>query len=297
VKAALPATVDIFSPPQATAIEPVYPAYRLPDRCPVCDSPAVRADDEAALRCTGGLYCPAQRKEAIRHFASRRAMDIEGLGDKLVEQLVDAELVHTPADLYSLQQDQLSALPRMAEKSASNVLAAIAASRATSLARFIFALGIRNVGETTAKDLANHFGDIDALMVADAERLQQVNDIGPIVAQSMVDFFAADHNREVIAELRAAGVHWPIQPAVTLAAPGPLAGKVLVLTGTLPNWSRDEAAEKIEAAGGKVSGSVSKKTDYVVAGEAAGSKLDKARDLGVTVLDEAGLRQLLAVSL
>ena len=260
--------------------------------CPECGSKVVRAEGEAVVRCTGGLYCPAQRKQALLHFASRRAMDIEGLGEKLVDQLVDRGIVHTPADLYHLDLATLAGLERMAEKSAGNLLAAIAKSKRTTLARFIYALGIPNVGEATAKDLARHFGSLDALLAADVEALQAVPDVGPVVAQAIVDFLAEAHNRQVIEALRAAGVHWPEE--ARLAKPhGPLAGKTFVLTGTLPNLTRDQAQALIEAAGGKVSGSVSKKTDYVVAGSDPGSKLDKAQALGIAVLDEAGLRELL----
>ena len=260
--------------------------------CPECGSHVVRLEGEAVARCTGGLYCPAQRKQALLHFAGRRAMDIEGLGDKLVDQLVDRGLVHTPADVYGLDFATLAGLERMAEKSAANLLAAIEASKATTLARFIFALGIRNVGETTAKDLARHFGSLDRLLAAGDADLLSVRDVGPIVAQSIVQFFAEPHNLAVVAKLRAAGVHWPETAGMQQAA-GPLAGKTLVLTGTLPTLTRDAAKERIEAAGGKVAGSVSKKTDYVVAGTEAGSKLAKAQELGVTVLDEAGLLALL----
>jgi len=260
--------------------------------CPVCGSHVIRLPDEAAARCSGGLFCPAQRKQAILHFASRRAMDIEGMGDKLVDQLVDKELIHTPADLYQLGMNTLANLDRMAEKSASNTLAAIEASKNTTLARFIFALGIRNVGEATAKDLARHFGGLNALMAADEGALQQVPDVGPVVAQSIVQFFAEPHNREVIAQLIAAGVHWE-EGAGSPISTSPISGKTFVLTGTLPSLTRDEAKERIEALGGKVSGSVSKKTDFVVAGAEAGSKLVKAQELGVTVVDEAGLMELL----
>ncbi len=266
--------------------------FVMPSNCPVCGSHAVRSADEAVTRCSGGLFCPAQRKQALLHFASRRAMDIEGLGDKLVDQLVDNAVVGTPADLYKLGLAALATLERMAEKSAANLLAAIAASKQTTLARFIFALGIRNVGERTAKDLARHFGSLDRLLAADPARLQQVPDVGPVVASSMAQFFAEPHNREVIEQLRAAGVRWEegeAQPSVS----GRLAGKVFVLTGTLPTLSREQAGGRIEAAGGKVSGSVSKKTDFVVAGSEAGSKLEKARQLGLSIIDEAGLLALL----
>ena len=260
--------------------------------CPECGSHVVRLEGEAAVRCTGGLYCPAQRKQALLHFAGRRAMDIEGLGDKLVDQLVDRGLVHSPADVYSLSLDTLAGLERMAEKSAANLLAAIEASKTTTLARFIFALGIRNVGEATARDLALHFGSLDKLLAATETDLLAVRDVGPIVAQSIVQFFAESHNLDVVKKLRGAGVHWPESTGVQQSS-GILAGKTLVLTGTLPTLTRDAAKEKIEAAGGKVAGSVSKKTDYVVAGEEAGSKLAKAQELGVTILDEAGLLALL----
>jgi len=260
--------------------------------CPECGSHVVRLEGEAAVRCTGGLYCPAQRKQALLHFASRRAMDIEGLGDKLVDQLVDRGLVRTPADVYGLSLEALAGLERMAEKSAAKLLAAVETSKATTLARFIFALGIRNVGETTAKDLAKHFGSLDRLIGATEADLLAVRDVGPIVAQSITQFFAEPHNLEVVNKLRAAGVHWPEYAGMQQSL-GILAGKTLVLTGTLPTLTRDAAKDMIEAAGGKVAGSVSKKTDYVVAGEEAGSKLVKAQELGVTILDEAGLLSLL----
>ena len=247
--------------------------------CPECGSHVVRLEGEAAVRCTGGLYCPAQRKQALLHFAGRRAMDIEGLGDKLVDQLVDRGLVHSPADVYGLSLDTLAGLERMAEKSAANLLAAIEASKTTTLARFIFALGIRNVGEATARDLALHFGSLDKLLAATETDLLAVRDVGPIVAQSIVQFFAESHNLDVVKKLRGAGVHWPESTGVQQSS-GILAGKTLVLTGSLPTLTRDAAKEKIEAAGGKVAGSVSKKTDYVVAGEEAGSKLAKAQELG-----------------
>ncbi|MBS0329480.1 MAG: NAD-dependent DNA ligase LigA, partial [Proteobacteria bacterium] len=245
--------------------------------CPVCGSHVVRIEDEAAARCTGGLYCPAQRKQALLHFAGRRAMDIEGLGDKLVDQLVERGLVHSPADVYGLSLDTLAGLERMAEKSATNLVAAIETSKATTLARFIFALGIRNVGEATAKDLAQYFGSLDKLIAASETDLLAVRDVGPIVAQSIVQFFAEPHNLEVVSRLRDAGVRWPETFGMQQSA-GILAGKTLVLTGSLPTLTRDAAKEKIEAAGGKVAGSVSKKTDYVVAGEEAGSKLAKAQE-------------------
>ena len=268
-------------------------AFVMPKTCPECGSAVVRLPDETIARCTGGLVCPAQRKQALLHFASRRAMDIEGLGDKLVDQLVDGGVVHTPADLYGLAVEPLAGLERMAEKSAANVVKAIDKSRNTTLARFIFALGIRHVGETTAKDLARHFGSLDALMHADEAELQEAPDVGPVLAESVADFFAERHNRDVIAALRKAGVHWS-ESTPQRAVRGKLAGLTLVLTGTLPTLTREDAKAAIEVEGGKVAGSVSKKTDYVVAGEDAGSKLAKAREIGVPVLDERGLQRLLA---
>jgi DNA ligase (NAD+) len=264
----------------------------LHGHCPVCGSAIVREEGEADWRCSGGLFCPAQRKQALLHFASRRAMDIDGLGDKLVDQLVDTHIVGNPADLYKLGLAAIINLERMGEKSAVNLLAAIEHSKLTTLARFIYALGIRNVGEATAKDLAQHFGSLDNLIAADAESLQKVQDVGPVVAQSITDFLAEAHNREVIEQLRASGVHWDEhqpRPEASL----PLSGKTFVLTGTLQSMPREQAKEKLEALGAKVAGSVSKKTDYVVAGVEAGSKLDKARELGVAVLDEQQFLALL----
>jgi DNA ligase (NAD+) len=266
--------------------------FKMPSKCPVCHSEVERLDGEAVARCTAGLFCPAQRRQAILHFASRRAMDIEGLGEKLVEQLVEGDRLKTPADIYHLTEETLEALERMGEKSAANLLAAIDSSRETTLPRFIYALGIRNVGESTARDLANSIGDIQALMSADEEQLQQVPDVGPVVAQSIAHFFHEPHNRKVVNDLLAAGVRWKA-PNVS-ARRTTLAGKSFVLTGTLPNLSREQAAERIQAAGGKVTGSVSKKTDYVVVGADPGSKYDKARELDVPVLDEEGLLQLLS---
>ena len=273
--------------------EPLHPSFELPRSCPVCGSAVERPEDEAIARCSGGLICPAQRKQALLHFAGRRAMDIEGLGDKLVEQLVDNAIVKTPADLYKLGLLAMANLERMAEKSATNLLAAIGKSKATTLARFIFALGIRNVGEATAKDLARHFGSLDALMAANVDDLQRVPDVGPVVAASIARFFAEPHNVEVIEQLRAAGVHWTEgEPAA--AVNSPIAGKTFVLTGTLPTLTRDAAKDMIESLGGKVAGSVSKKTDYVVAGAEAGSKLEKAQALGVAILDEVQFRELIS---
>ena len=271
------------------------PNFRMPRACPVCGSAVVRERCGMDHRCSGGLFCGAQRKQAILHFAGRRAMDIEGLGDKLVDQLVDAGIVRTLPELYRLGVAKLAALDRMGEKSAVNLDAALLKSKQTTLGRFLYALGIRHVGETTAKDLARHFGAIDRIVDASVEQLLEVNDVGPVVAQSIRTFFEQPHNREVVEQLRAVGITWPEHDgAAADAGPKPLAGKTLVLTGTLPTLSREEAKALIEAAGGKVAGSVSKKTHAVVAGEEAGSKLDKARELGVTVLDEAGLRDLLA---
>lgn len=271
--------------------------FTMPDHCPVCGAKAVRLPGEAVTRCTGGLFCPAQRKQAVLHFASRRAMNIDGVGDKLVEQLVDNAIIRTPADLYKLGITALATLGRMAEKSAGNVVSAIQKSKNTTLARFIYSLGIRNVGETTAKDLARYFGNLDSLIMADAESLQQVPDIGPVVAQSITNFFSERHNIEVIEQLRAGGVRWEedagMQQAKAGLDIGKLGGKTFVLTGTLLNLTREDAKEKIEALGGKVAGSVSKKTDYVVAGTDPGSKYDKAVELGIAILAEAGLLQLL----
>jgi DNA ligase (NAD+) len=267
--------------------------FEMPAKCPRCGSAIMRLEGEAVARCTGGLFCPAQRKASLLHFASRRAMDIEGLGDRIVEQLVDSGIVRTPADLYKLGVAKLAALERMAEKSAANLVAAIEKSRNTTLARFIYALGIRNVGEVTAKDLARHFGSLDLLMDAGSEQLQEAPDVGPIVAESIATFFRERHNREVVEQLRAAGVTWKEGPPAPKAAAGPFAGKIVVLTGTLARMTRDEAKEKVEALGARVTGSVSKKTDFVVAGEDAGSKLDKAKELGVTVLHENEFLKLL----
>ena len=267
--------------------------FAMPSACPECGSAVIRLADEAVARCTGGLVCPAQRKQSLLHFASRRAMDIEGLGEKLVDQLVDGGLVRTPADLYALGVAKLAALERMAEKSAGNVVAAIGKSKATTLARFVFALGIRHVGEATAKELARHFGSLERLMAAGPETLATARDVGPVLAESIARFFAEPHNRQVIDALRAAGVHWP-EAAPGTATAGPLAGVTFVLTGTLPTLTRDEAKAMIEAAGGKAAGSVSAKTRYVVAGEDAGGKLERARELGVEVIDEAAFRRLLA---
>ncbi|MDR7095442.1 NAD-dependent DNA ligase LigA [Hydrogenophaga laconesensis] len=268
------------------------PLFTMPAHCPVCGSDAVREEGEADHRCTGGLFCAAQRKQAILHFAQRRAVEIEGLGDKLVEQLVDSGLIKTLPDLYKLGLTALAGLDRMAEKSANNIVAALDKSRHTTLPRFLFGLGIRHVGEATAKDLARHFGNLDRIMAASVDELLQVNDVGPVVAQSIRTFFEQPHNREVVEQLRAAGVTWS-ENAGEQNTPQPLLGKTFVLTGTFPTLSRDQAKDLLEAAGAKVAGSVSKKTDYVVAGAEAGSKLEKALTLGVPVLDEAGMLAML----
>ena len=266
--------------------------FTMPRQCPVCGSAAVREEGEADYHCTGGIFCPAQRKEAILHFAHRRAVEVEGLGDKMVEQLVDANLVRNLTDLYRLGFSALVNLDRMADKSASKLLDAIERSKQTTLSRFIFGLGIRHVGEATAKALARHFGQLDAVMAASTEQLLEVADVGPVVAQSIRTFFDQAHNREVVEQLRALGLSWPEgEPAARPVLV--LSGKTLVITGTLPSLSRDEAKDRIEAAGGKVAGSVSKKTDYLVAGAEAGSKLAKAQELGVALLDEAQLLELL----
>ncbi|MCH8497185.1 MAG: NAD-dependent DNA ligase LigA [Marinobacter sp.] len=264
-----------------------------PETCPVCDSEIVQVEGEAVARCSGGLYCGAQRREAIRHYASRKAMDIEGLGEKWIDILVDQDKVQTVADLYRLTVDELKTLDRMGEKSASNLVNAIAASRAPELWRFIYALGIREVGEATAKALANHFGDLGPIAEADEDSLQAVPDVGPVVADHIVRFFRQAHNQETIAALQAAGVRWK---TLEVAAGGaqPLAGSTYVLTGTLSGMNRDEAKAQLEALGAKVSGSVSKKTTAVVAGEAAGSKLSKAESLGVPVMDETAFMAFLA---
>ena len=266
--------------------------FAMPRHCPVCGSEAEREEGEADYRCSGGLFCPAQRKQALLHYAQRRAVEVEGLGDKLVDQLVDSGRVNTLVDLYGLQLQDLAGMDRMAEKSAQNLLVALEKSKQTTLPRFLFGLGIRHVGEATAKALARHFGQLQAIMDASEDALLQVADIGPIVAHSLHTFFAQTHNREVVQALREAGVTWPEGEALA-PTEMPLAGLTVVLTGTLPTMGRDEAKDKLEALGAKVAGSVSKKTSYVVAGAEAGSKLEKAQALGVPVLDEAGLMQLL----
>jgi DNA ligase (NAD+) len=265
----------------------------LPQQCPVCGAAVERDPDAAVARCTGGYSCAAQRKEALRHFAARRALDIEGLGDKLIDQLVDAELLKTPADIFRLQTAQLAALDRMGEKSAVKLRAAIDAACSTTLPRLLFALGIRDVGEATALALARHFGDLEPLLAADAAAIEQVPDVGPVIARHVVDYFADADHRRLLAELRDLGVHWPPLPRQSGAAQ-PLAGRSYVLTGTLADFTREEAEARLRELGAKVSGSVSRKTTAVIAGADAGSKLRKAEELGVAVLDEAGLREILA---
>jgi len=249
-----------------------------------------RAAGEAVYRCTGGLYCAAQRKGAVKHFASRRAMDIDGLGDKLIDQMIDNDLIKTPADIYRLDLDSLSDLERMADKSASNLLAALSASKETTFARFLYSLGIREVGEATAASLANHFRALNKLYTATEEDLIAVPDVGPIVAAHIFHFLQEPHNRTVIEQLLSAGIHWP-DPEVLDTQP--LAGLTFVLTGTLEGITRNDAKQKLQSLGGKVSASVSAKTDYVIAGDKAGSKLDKAQSLGIPITDEEGLMQIL----
>ena len=272
--------------------QPDAQQFTMPLQCPVCGSTAVREEGEVDHRCSGGLFCSAQRKQSILHFAQRRAVEVEGLGEKLVDQLVDANIIRTLPDLYRLGLTALASLARMADKSAQNIVVALEKSKQTTLPRFLFGLGIRHIGEATAKELARHFGNLDAIMEASEEQLLAVADVGPTVAHSLRTFFDQPHNREVVAQLRACGVHWE-EGAPAERAAQPLAGMTLVLTGTLPTLSRDQAKDLIEAAGGKVAGSVSKKTSYVVAGAEAGSKLSDAHKHGVTVLDEAGLKDLL----
>ena len=284
----IPEVVGVVPAPR----EAYVPNFRMPAQCPICGSAVVREPGEVSHRCSGGLFCPAQRKQAVLHFAQRRAMDVEGLGEKLVDQLIDGDVIRTLPDLFRLGLPALAGLDRMAEKSAQNVLDALEQSKRTTLPRFLFGLGIRHVGEATAKDLARHFGALDAIMDASVDQLLQVNDVGPVVAQSIHTFFAQPHHREVVAQLRACGVAWE-EGAPVEGATLPLAGKTIVLTGTLPTLGRDEAKDLLEAAGAKVAGSVSKKTYCVVAGAEAGSKLDKAQALGIPVLDEDGLRALL----
>jgi DNA ligase (NAD+) len=265
---------------------------RLPAHCPVCGSDIERIEGEAVARCSGGLFCAAQRREAVRHFASRRAMDIEGLGEKLIEQLIERDLIHDPADLFSLSVETLAGLERMGEKSARNLVEALERSRHTTLARFLYALGIREVGEATAQALARQFGSLEAIRDADEEVLQETPDVGPVVARHIHTFFRQHHNQEVIDKLLASGVEWPESGPPPAAEALPLAGRTFVLTGALSE-PRDAVKERLQRLGAKVAGSVSKKTDYVVAGEEAGSKLSKAEALGITVLDETDLAKLI----
>jgi len=271
------------------------PEIQMLSECPVCQSAIEQIEGEAIARCTGGLYCQAQRAEAIKHFASRKAMDIDGLGDKLIEQLVELDLIHTPADLYQLSIKTLSSLERMAEKSASNLVQALEASKQPALSRFIYALGIREVGETTAMNLANEFKTLSAIEQADLDGLIEVPDIGPVVAQHIVNFFQQQHNLEVIAQLLSAGIviQNVRQSTATEQLNTAFSGKTVVITGTLPAMSRDEAKDRLLAAGAKVTASVSAKTDYLLAGDKAGSKLSKAEKLGVEIIDEAGMLRLL----
>jgi DNA ligase (NAD+) len=285
----IPEVVSVLPEKRVPGTQP----FTMPTHCPVCGSAALREEGEADHRCSGGLFCSAQRKQSILHFAQRRAVEVEGLGEKLVDQLVDSGVVNTLPDLYRLGFVHLASMERMAEKSAQNILDALEKSKETTLPRFLFGLGIRHVGESTAKALARHFGQLDRILQASEEQLSQVADVGPVVAHSIRTFFDQTHNVEVVEQLRACGVHWPEgEPSAT--ALQPLAGKTFVITGTLPTLSRDQAKDLLEAAGAKVAGSVSKKTHYVVAGTEAGSKLDKALELGVPVLDEARLVQLLS---
>lgn len=265
----------------------------LPEKCPICGSAVEREEGEAVARCTGSLSCAAQLKGALLHFAGRRAMDIDGLGEKIVDQLLTGGLVHSPADLYKLTVEQFADLERLGEKSAKNLVDALEKSKKTTLARFLYALGIRDVGESTATALANHFGSLETLQDANDAAIQEVPDVGPVVAAHVYTFFQQPHNREVIQALRERGVHWPAQKARAAPTEGPLTGKTFVLTGTLESMSRDDAGDRITALGGKVTGSVSKKTSYVVAGTEAGSKLTKAQELGVEILDEAAFLKLL----
>jgi len=267
-------------------------AIEFPSTCPVCDSDVIRAEGEAVARCTGGLYCAAQRKEAIKHFASRKAFDVEGLGDKLVDMLVDQQLINSISDLFHLEHAAVSGLERMGDKSAQNLLDALQKSKQTTLARFIYALGIREVGEATAASLANHFADLDALMQASEEQLLQVDDVGPIVARHLVHFFQQSHNQQIITALLTEGVQWPAIEKKSVQEM-PLAGQTWVLTGTLEVLTRDQAKARLLALGAKVSGSVSAKTHCVVAGAKAGSKLTKAETLGIAVRDETALLVLL----
>ncbi|MGB4248513.1 MAG: NAD-dependent DNA ligase LigA, partial [Pseudohongiellaceae bacterium] len=276
----IPKVVKVVTEPDSTA---VLSDVKMPEHCPACGS-AVEPDGDILFRCSGGLVCPAQRKEAIRHFCARGALDIEGLGDKLVEQLVDTGLIHDVADVFHLQAEQLQALERMGEKSANNLLAAIDKAKSTTLPRFLYGLGIPEVGEATALALVTHFGALDRIMAADVQALEEVEDVGPIVAAHVQHFFANAENRAVIERLQQAGVHW--SDTEVLEQSDVLAGQIFVLTGTLEQMTRDEAKARLQALGAKVAGSVSKKTTWVVAGPGAGSKLDKAQELEIPIMDE-----------
>ncbi len=285
----IPEVVQVIPERRPNGTKPV----EVPEKCPVCGSAVLRVEGEAVARCTGGLFCAAQRTESLKHFVSRRALDIDGLGAKLIEQLVALDRLKTPADIFELDRDELMALERMGEKSTDKLLASIDRARETTLSRFLYALGIREVGESTAVALATHFGKLETIMLADEEQLQEVPDVGPVVASRITAFFAEKHNQEVIEHLVRAGVHWEEHEPVTRPAEGPLVGKTFVLTGTLSTMTRDEAKAQIVARGGKVTGSVSKKTDYVVYGDNAGSKLTKAQNLEITTLDEGAFEKLL----
>jgi DNA ligase (NAD+) len=289
----IPEVVGVVAEQRPAGAQPFDLYKQLNGKCPICGSDIEREEGEVDWRCSGGLFCAAQRKQALLHFAGRRAMDIEGLGDRLVDQLVDGGIIRTLPELYKVGVAKLIELERLGEKSAQNLVAHLERSKHTTLQRFLYALGIRHVGESTARDLAKHFGQLDRILDASVEQLLEVPDIGPVVAESIHTFFAQPHNREVVEQLRAAGIEWEEHAGTADGAPKPLAGKTFVLTGTLPTLSRDEAKDMIEAAGGKVAGSVSKKTHYVVAGAEAGSKLDKAQALGIAILDEEGLKGLL----
>ena len=285
----IPEVVGVITSRRHEGTSPV----KLPKRCPVCDSAVIREEGEAVARCTGGLYCSAQRAQSLKHFVSRKAMDIEGLGSKLIDQLVAVDRIHTPADIFRLDKDELAAMERMGEKSAQNLIEAVERSRETTLPRFLFALGIREVGEATAAGLADHFGQLSSIMDAAEEELVTVPDVGPIVASRIRAFFDEAHNRDVIESLQNLGVRWPESEPQTTHGDGPMSGKTFVLTGTLSSMTRDEAKQKIQSLGGKVTGSVSKKTSYLVFGDRPGSKLSKAQALEVETLDETQFQQML----
>ncbi|MEJ2297460.1 MAG: NAD-dependent DNA ligase LigA [Woeseiaceae bacterium] len=285
----IPEVVSVIKKKRPKNTKPI----KLPESCPVCGSHVAREEGEAVARCTGGLFCKAQRTESLKHFGSRRAMDIEGLGAKLIEQLVEEERIKSPSDIYRLERKELAERERMGEKSADNLVRAIEASKSTTLARFLYALGIREVGEATAANVATYFGNLQSIIEADTESLLKVPDVGPVVAQRIRDFLDEQHNLDVINELAELGVHWQDTDPAQIAEDGPLSNMTFVITGTLPDMTRDEAKALILAKGGKVTGSVSGKTSYLLAGEKAGSKLTKARELGVDVIDLDGLRNLI----